>query len=204
MFHRIQQYGLLYAGGVSYLPRAYGAVQADGTWEGRLVFFPIRSGTAVTPPGPETTQTTRAAVATWAAGLTTVYLEGALARALAGVEQPPPIAQLTAAEYEALDDAARLATAAAAERTAADLDDAAAEVARAEARQIRRERLATEGALAATKEAAASIEAERHEAAARDARAVAAAASRRRRSALAEADSPEPSKRRSGKKSERK
>jgi hypothetical protein len=201
MFHRIQQYGLIDAGGLWYRPRAYGDPRSDARWEGWLVFFPLASGIAIAPPGPETTQSTLAALTRWAAGLTPVYLEGALARALAGVQQPPLIGQLTAAEYEALEDAERLETAAAVERTAADLDEAAAEAARADAERISRERLATEGALAATEEAAATIEADVHEQAARNARAIAADAARRRRSAQAEANPQKPlSTRHSGKK----
>lgn len=122
---------------------------------------------------PETAQSSLAALTTWADGLTTVYLEGALARALGLLEQPPLLGKLAAAEYEALEDAERLETAAAVDR--------------ADAERIRRERLATEGALAATEETAARIDAELHQEAAANARAVAADAGRRRRSALGEA-----------------
>jgi hypothetical protein len=71
-----------------------------------------------------------AALVVWATGLTPVYLEGALARALRVAQQAPLIGQLTHAEYEALDTAERLETAAAVERTAADLDEAGARAAR--------------------------------------------------------------------------
>jgi hypothetical protein len=187
MFHRIQQYGVIEASGLLYRPRAYGDPRSDGTWDGWLIFYPLASGTAIAPPRPETTQSTLAALTQWAAGVTPVYLEGALARALAGVQQPPLIDQLTAAEYEALEDAERLETAAAEERTAADLDEAAAEAARGDAERLSRERLSTESALAATEEAAATIEADVHEQSARGARAIAADAARRRRSAQTEA-----------------
>lgn len=183
MFQRILQYAPIDADGTWHLPRAYGDPQSDGSWDGWLVFFPVAGGTAIAPPGPETTQNTMAALAVWAAGLTPVYLEGALARALRVAQQAPLLARLTAAEYEALDDAARLETAAEAERRAADLREAAAKAARAEAERIRRERLATEAALAATEEAVATAEASLHEQAARDAHAIAADAKRRRRSA---------------------
>jgi hypothetical protein len=186
MFHRVEQYALMNMGGRWYRPRAYGSPRQDGTWDGWIVFFPVGGGLAIAPPGPETTQSTLAALAVWAAGVTPVYLEGALARALRLAQQPPLLAELTEAEYEALEDAERLEAAAGVERMAADLDDAAAAAARADAEQIRRERLAAEGALAATEEAAATVEADVLEQAAQDARAVAAAAARRRRSAQAQ------------------
>ena len=200
MFHRIQQYELIDVGGLWYRPRAYGDPQPDGMWDGWLIFFPLGRGIAIAPPSPETTQSTVAALAVWAAGLSHVYLEGALARALGLAEQPPIIARLTDAEYEALHDAERLETAAEVERTAAELDDAAARTARIDAERLRRERLATESALAATEEEAAKVEASLHEQAARDARAVAADAARRRRSAQAEATAPTHTKRRGSKK----
>jgi hypothetical protein len=187
MFQRIQQYRPIAAGGTWYRPRAFGDPQPNGAWDGWLVFFPLSGATAIAPPSPETTQNTVAALAVWAAGLTPVYLEGALARALALAQQEPVIARLTDAEYEALDDAERLEAAAETERTAADLDDAAARIARADAERIRRERLAIEGVMAATQEEAAKVEANMHEQAARSPRAIAADAKRRRRSAEAEA-----------------
>ena len=187
MFEHIQQYGLIDAGGIRYRPRAYGDPQPDGTWDGWLVFFPLGGGTAIAPPGPASTQSTVAALAVWAAGLTPVYLEGALARALRTAQQAPLIARLKDAEYESLDHAERMQTVAAVERTAADLDEADARTARADAERLRRERLTVEGALAAIEEEAAKVEANTHEEAARDARAIAADAKRRRRSAQAEA-----------------
>ena len=128
-----------------------------------------------------------AALAVWATGLTPVYLEGALARALRVAQQAPLIRQLSHAEYEALETAERLETAAEVEGTAADLDEAGARAARVDAERLRRERLAAEGALAAREEEAAKVEASLHEQAAGAARASAADAKRRRRSAQAEA-----------------
>ena len=93
--------------------------------------------------------------------------------------QTPLIDQLDAAEYETLKDAELLETSAAVERAAADVDEAAASAARADADRIKRDRLATEEALA-SEEAAARLDAELHEEAARDARSVAADANRRR------------------------
>lgn len=200
MFHRIQQYELIYTGGRWYRPRAYGDRQPDGTWDGWLIFFPIGGFSAIAAPGPETTQSTLPVLVVWAADLTLAYLEGALARALRFAQQPLLIDQLADAEYEALEDAERLERSAEAERTAADLDEAAASAARADAKRIRRQRLDTEGALAATEEAAAKREANVLAQAARDARAVAADAARRRRSTHSKATPRTHTKRRGDKK----
>jgi hypothetical protein len=199
-FHRIQQYELIYTGGRWYRPRAYGDRQPDGTWDGWLIFFPIGGGSAIAPPGPETTQSMWAVLVVWAADLTLAYLEGALARALRLAPQPLLIDQLAGAEYEALEDAERLERSAEVERTAADLDEAAASAARADAKRIRRQRLDTERALAATEKAAATREANVLAQAARETRAVAADAARRRRSAHAKATPRTQTKRRRDKK----
>ena len=198
MFHRIQHYELIDSVGRWYRPRAYGDQQPDGTWNGWIVFFPLVSGPAIAS-GRETTQPTLAALEVWAAGLTPVYLEGALDRALRLAEQPPLLAHLADAEYGALDDAERLETAAEVARATADVDEAAASLARTDAERLRRERLATEGALAATEEAAAILEAKVHEQAARDARTDAADAAARRRSAQAAAKLKTRAKARRGK-----
>jgi hypothetical protein len=200
MFHRIQQYELIYAGGRWYRPRAYGDRQPDGTWDGWLVFFPINGSSAIAPPGPETKQNTWAMLVVWAADLTLAYLEGALARALRLAHQPRLIDQLADAEYEALVDAERLERSAEVERTAADLDEAAASAARADAERIRRRRLHTERELAETEEAAAKREANVLAQLAREARAVAADFARRRRSTHAKATPRTQTKRRAEKK----
>ena len=137
---------------VWYRPRAFGDRQADGTWDGWLVFFPVSGGRAIASD-QETTQATLDALAVWASSVTPVYLEGALARALRIDQQPSIIDQLNAAEYEALLDADQL-------ETAAQIDHAAADAARADAERLRRERLATESALAANEEAAANLDVE--------------------------------------------
>jgi hypothetical protein len=193
MFHRIQQYELIYRGGRWYRPRAYGDRQPDGTWDGWLIFFPIDGSSAIAPPGPETIQSTWAVLVVWAADLTLAYREGALARALRLAQQPLLIDQLADAEYEALEDAERLESSAEVERTAAS-------AARADAKRIRRQRLDTELALAATEEAAAKREANVLAQAAREARAVAADAARRRRSTHAKATPRTHTKRRGDKK----
>lgn len=67
--------------GAKYAPRACARAAADGRWEGWLEFSDLETG-AVIRSGRETTQPTRDDVMYWATGLTRVYLEGALARAL--------------------------------------------------------------------------------------------------------------------------
>jgi hypothetical protein len=68
-------------GGVKYRANACGAPMADGLWQGWIEFIPI-DGTAPIRSGRETTQPNRADTVYWATGLTRVYLEGALRRAL--------------------------------------------------------------------------------------------------------------------------
>jgi hypothetical protein len=183
MFHRIRNYPLIATTtGRSYRPRAYGSAQPDGTWDGWLVFFPLGGGSAIASDR-ETTQSTFEALNVWAAGLTPVYVEGAFARALELARPPSVITQLEDAEYDALEHAERLETAAEIERVAAEADTTAAAGARIDAEQIRRDRLATEGALAATEATVARTAAEVHAEAAREARAVAADAARRSREA---------------------
>lgn len=186
VFHRIQHYPLVHDGVRTYRPRVYGEPQSDGTWAGWIVFFPLDGSPAVATER-ETTQSTLDALRVWAAGVTLVYLEGALVRALQLATESLVLANLSDAEYAALDDAERLETAAHIERTAAKIDEAAATAARADAERIREERLRTESALAAADEAAATIEADLHERAAEQARAVAADAARRSQTARAEA-----------------
>ncbi len=67
--------------GTPYAVRAY-AAPGDTTWDGWLVFFPCDGGPAL-PTDRETTQPNLDAMRYWASGLEPVYLEGALARALA-------------------------------------------------------------------------------------------------------------------------
>ena len=186
MFQRIQQYPLVHYGATAYRPRVYGDPQPDGAWGGCIVFFPSDGGPAVATDR-ETTQSTLESLRVWAAGLTSVYLEGALVRALQLAAEPLVLAHLDAAEYAALEDAERLQTAADVERATAEIDEAAAAAARADAERIRHDRLVTESALAAADEAAATIEADLHERAAGQARAIAADAARRSQKAQTEA-----------------
>ena len=155
MFQRIRPYPLMTAGGRVYRPRAYANPQPSGVCEGWLVFFPIDGGRALASDR-ETTQSSFDALVNWAAKITVVYLAGALERALRIEQQPPALADLTRAEYEALEDAERFEEQAAIEREAADLDANAAASAREIANNIHRERQATEHALASLFVAATS------------------------------------------------
>jgi hypothetical protein len=73
------------ADGRRYVAQACGAANGDGLWEGWIEFVPVDGGAAVRSPR-ETTQPNRTDAEYWATGLTAVYLEGALTRALS----PPP------------------------------------------------------------------------------------------------------------------
>ena len=67
--------------------RACGGKAPDGLWQGWVEFTPLDGGAAIRSPR-ETTQPNRVDAEYWAGGLTPVYLEGALRRALSG---PPPV-----------------------------------------------------------------------------------------------------------------
>ena len=67
--------------GVSYGAQAIGAPSPSGLWEGWIEFTPLEGGSRIRTPR-ETTQPNRQAVLYWASGLSAVYLEGALRRAL--------------------------------------------------------------------------------------------------------------------------
>jgi hypothetical protein len=71
------------AGGVEYEARACGSEMPDGLWQGWIEFVPVTGGTPLRT-SRETTQPNRADTVYWATGLTGVYLEGALKRALEG------------------------------------------------------------------------------------------------------------------------
>ncbi len=67
--------------GVKYRAHACGAEMPDGTWHGWLEFIPP-DGAPPIRSGRETTQPNRVDTVYWANGLTVVYLEGSLQRAL--------------------------------------------------------------------------------------------------------------------------
>lgn len=76
--------------GKRYLARACGA-ESNGMWQGWIEFEPVDGGAPIRSPR-ETTQPNRTDTHYWATGLTEVYLEGALRRALnpLTLRQPPP------------------------------------------------------------------------------------------------------------------
>lgn len=68
--------------GSSFVARAWGDERPDGLWEGWIEF--TSDAGDLLRSGRETTQPNRTDTAYWATGLTPVYLEGALTRALDG------------------------------------------------------------------------------------------------------------------------
>lgn len=87
------QHTIVAPDGTAYRARACGGPMPGGTWQGWIEFVPLAGGDAVRSPR-ETTQPNRADTEYWSTGLTPVYLEGALRRALAdpmpGAAAPPP------------------------------------------------------------------------------------------------------------------
>jgi hypothetical protein len=78
--------------GDTFLARACGREMPDGRWEG-WIEFEATDGSAVLRSARETTQPNRTDTAYWATGLTPVYLEGALDRALHPVTVHPPVVE---------------------------------------------------------------------------------------------------------------
>jgi hypothetical protein len=74
--------------GKTYTARACGSEMADSGWQGWLEFHPDGHGQPIRS-GRETTQPNRTDTVYWATGLTPVYLEGALRRALKPLVRPP-------------------------------------------------------------------------------------------------------------------
>jgi hypothetical protein len=74
--------------GTAYMARACGSEMPDGLWQGWIEFLPIGEGEPIRS-GRETTQPSRDDLFYWATGLTAVYLEGALVRALKPAVRPP-------------------------------------------------------------------------------------------------------------------
>jgi hypothetical protein len=153
------------SGGVTYRARIYGGMEADGTIGGWIVFFPLGGGRVIST-ARETTQADLADLQYWASGLTHVYLQGALERAL----DLQPDAQL-AVELDRLE---ALETSAALE---ANSLEAAATAARAESDIVHAARERTEDRFLASVADAAETEAHAHEVAAKGARQQAKAAS---------------------------
>lgn len=74
--------------GTAYTAKACGSPMPEGTWQGWLEFEPVGGGEPVRS-SRETTQPNRTDTEYWASGLTPVYLEGALRRALDGPVRIP-------------------------------------------------------------------------------------------------------------------
>jgi len=74
--------------GNAYEARACGGPLTGGRWQGWIEFIPIAAGEPVRSRR-ETTQPNRTDTLYWASGLTPVYLEGALRRALAAPSVVP-------------------------------------------------------------------------------------------------------------------
>ena len=72
-----------------YRARACGRERDDGTWEGWIEFVP-EDGGRVLASARETTQPNLTDLEYWATGLTPVYLEGALERALTRTSRSAP------------------------------------------------------------------------------------------------------------------
>lgn len=68
--------------GEVYSALVYASERSDHGWDAWIVFLPVAGGRAL-PTDRETTQPNLAAVSYWGTGLSHVYLEGALSRALA-------------------------------------------------------------------------------------------------------------------------
>lgn len=163
MVHCVQQHsGIVVAeDGKRYVARTYAAPRPGGRWDGWFIFLPVDGGRELTTDW-ETTQQTLAHVKYWSESISTVYLEGALRRALSccpevrlgrraqRAEQEEALAKAAAAAHEQAAAAAKLAAKrarherrdaeaqllaerAAAARAAAGLQAKAAAAARAEA-----------------------------------------------------------------------
>ena len=151
----------------TYLARVYAGAIEGGRWGGWIVFFPVGGGQVISTDR-ETTQSSIAALSTWAGGVTHTYLEGALQRALAlnpDAELARELLRLERLEIEEASadaHAASLEAAAAAARleselvervlaTAADTADREAREHEAAAAASRRTAQAAEEALRARK-----------------------------------------------------
>jgi hypothetical protein len=74
--------------GTAYIGRACGRETDNGMWQGWVEFLQVDGGEPIRS-GRETTQPNRQDTAYWASGLTPVYLEGALERALNPLTKGP-------------------------------------------------------------------------------------------------------------------
>ena len=77
--------------GRAYRAQAVGGPMPDGMWEGWIEFMPLGGGRPI-HTARETTQPNKKDTVYWASGLTAVYLEGALGRALNPLVRRTPAA----------------------------------------------------------------------------------------------------------------
>ena len=155
------------SGHATYLARVYAGTIESGRWGGWLIFFPVGGGTVVSTDR-ETTQPSFTALSTWASGLTHVYLEGALQRALdlnPGAELERELRRLEQLELQEASAAIR-----------AESIEAAASAARDEAELLEIRREYAEERVLATAADAANRDAQIHDASASAARRTAHAA----------------------------
>ena len=66
--------------GHAYVAQIWGRALDDGRWEAWIVFAPVQDGGPMRRTERDTTEASRGAVEDWAAGVTSIYLQGALAR----------------------------------------------------------------------------------------------------------------------------
>ena len=83
--------------GTSYLPQVCGGLADDGLWEGWIEFIPESGRPRRTQR--ESEQPNRDALVYWAEGLTVIYLEGALKRALETENAAPRTEERVAPRY---------------------------------------------------------------------------------------------------------
>lgn len=85
--------------GTPYRAEACGAEAGNGMWQGWIEFTPPGGAPVLRTPR-ETTQPNRQDALYWATGLTAVYLEGALARALAPPHAAPAAETIEPSVYD--------------------------------------------------------------------------------------------------------
>jgi hypothetical protein len=172
MVHCVQQHSELVVAhdGKRYVARTYAAPRPDGRWDGWFVFLPLDGGRELTTNW-ETTQQTLAHVKYWSESISTVYLEGALTRALSccaevllgrraqRAEQQEALATAAAAAHEQAAAAAKLA----AERARHDRRDAEAQLLAERAAAARAAAMLQARAAAAARGEAAAAERRRRE-----------------------------------------
>lgn len=87
--------------GETFFAQAVGKEVQGGLWEGWLEFVSVSDTEDALGSGRETTQPNRTNLEYWAQGLTKVYLEGALARAIWLAEPPsePPVTEMESPRF---------------------------------------------------------------------------------------------------------